>query len=200
MGRGGAGDELVVGEIEDTEAGESSNPAVGAGVHRHVGGGEELEIGDAVAELDGLDPPADILEERLVKDDLPDALRSKCGCPALCCKHPVREEPPGGDHSRRVQQFPSQGGKLLLCSGFPLKPFVKEEEEGLTLLGGEGDGIVVQIVFQAEGGALRGWGDKVTGRGGQGNAEELAQLDELRELEAGQTRRGHRDGDVDVGD
>ena len=70
VGGRGAGDEFIIGKVENSNTWQAIIPTIGTGVLRDVGGGLELKEGDAVTEIDGLDPPVDVFEEGRVQDDI----------------------------------------------------------------------------------------------------------------------------------
>ena len=85
--RRGTGDKFIVGKIENANTWEAVVPTIRTGIFGDVGGGGELEEGDAIAELDGLDPPVDVLEERGVQNDI----EARRGGAAFCCEDAVEK-------------------------------------------------------------------------------------------------------------
>ena len=77
---------------------------------------------------------------------------------------------------------------------------MKGVEEGDHLVGRERDGVEVQVVLKAQGGAARRRRNQVAGSVGQGDTEVLAQLEEHRILELGEVGGGHSDGVVNISD
>ena len=69
VGRGTAGDVFICREVENAESGEPIEPPIRTGIFGDVGGGGEVEEGDAVTQVKGLNPPVKILEEGSVKDN-----------------------------------------------------------------------------------------------------------------------------------
>ena len=86
--RRGTGDKFVIGKVENSNTWEAVIPPVRAGVLGDVGGGGELEERDAVAKLDGLNPPVDVLKERGVENDI----EAGRGGASFCCEDSVEEE------------------------------------------------------------------------------------------------------------
>lgn len=66
MNRRRASDELVIGKIEDSNPRKPANPSIRAGIPGDVDSGGSLEKSDAVAEIDGTNPPADVIKESFV--------------------------------------------------------------------------------------------------------------------------------------
>ena len=109
VGRRGAGDKFIVGEIEDANTWKAVIPPIRTGVLGDVGGGGELEEGDPVAKLDGLDPPVDVLEERGVQDNI----EAGRGGAAFCGEYPVKEETARRDDSGGVDKTAGEGTQLF---------------------------------------------------------------------------------------
>ena len=80
VGGRGTGDIFVVGKIENANTWEAVVPTIRTGVFGDVGGGGELEERDTIAELDGLDPPVDVLKERGVQNDVEAGRRGAAFC------------------------------------------------------------------------------------------------------------------------
>ena len=100
VGRRGTGDEFVIGKIENSNTWEAVIPPVRAGVLCDVGGGGELEERDAVAKLDGLDPPVDVLKECGVENDI----EAGRGGATFCCEDTVEEKTARCDDSSGVHE------------------------------------------------------------------------------------------------
>ena len=97
--------------------------------------------------------------------DNPELVASFCG------EDTVEEEPAGGDDRSSVDQFAGERAQVLLCSGLPVHPVVEGLEHGGDFLGGQGDGVEVEVVLQSQGSAARGRRDQVAGRLGQGDTQ-----------------------------
>ena len=102
--RRGTGDKFIVGEVENADTWETIIPPIRAGVLGDVGGGGKLEEGDTIAELDGLDPPVDVLEECGVENDV----EARSGGAAFCCEDTVEEKSARGDDSSGVHEATGQ--------------------------------------------------------------------------------------------
>ena len=110
VGRRGTGDEFVVGKIENSNTWEAFIPPVRAGVLCDVGGGGKLEERDAIAKLDGLNPPVDVLKEGGVENDI----EAGRGGATFRCEDSVEEETARSDDSGSVDEAASKRTELLL--------------------------------------------------------------------------------------
>ena len=91
VGGRGAGDKFIIGKVEDSNTWQAIIPTIRTGVLGDVCGGGELQEGDPVAELDGFDPPVDVLKECGVQDDI----QAGCGSTAFCGQHSIEEQSSG---------------------------------------------------------------------------------------------------------
>ena len=148
---GWAGDKFSGREIENADARETTSPAVRAGVHGDVGGGGEFQEGDAIAEIDGIDPPADVFEEGVIQDDG----EAGAGGTSFGGEDAIEEKAARGNDTSRIDEAAGEGGQFLLGSGLLGQPYVESFQEGRDFFSGEGDGVLIEVVFQSKSRAAR---------------------------------------------
>ena len=100
VGGRGAGDKLIIGKVENSNTWQAIIPTIRTGVLRDVCGGGELQEGDPIAELDGLNPPVDVLKECGVQDDI----QAGCGSAAFCGQDSIEEQSSGWDDSSGIHK------------------------------------------------------------------------------------------------
>ena len=144
VGRRGTGDEFVVGKIENSNTWEAFIPPVRAGVLCDVGGGGKLEERDAIAKLDGLNPPVDVLKEGGVENDI----EAGRGGATFCCEDTVEEETARGDDACGVHEAAGERTQFFFGGGLLGGPGVQRLEQGGDFVGGKGDGVCFQIILQ----------------------------------------------------
>lgn len=110
MFRGSAGDVLMVGEIINPNTWELIVPAIAARILGDVDGGVMLEEGDAVPEMQCLQPPSNIVLEGGIKDD---GNIEACSA-AFRGQNPICEKSPRGHHCSSIDEFTCEGAQILL--------------------------------------------------------------------------------------
>ena len=92
----------------------------------------------------------------------------------------------------------SEGAEILLSDRLLGEPLVQSLEQGGDFVGRESDGVGLEVIFQPKSRAAGGRRNKMAGGVGEGDAEVLAQLDELVVLELGEVGWRHGHGVVDI--
>ena len=166
------------GEIEPRETGEVVMPTVTRGIHGDGDVGVVLEKRDTVARLESVPPPDKISLAGGIEQDG----TVVSGCEALGGQQAVGHEPAGPDDVGRVEQAAREGCQLLLRNVGFFQPGVDGTEERVQLLGGNGNGVFVKIIQNAECDAFRSRGGNVAWGSGQFKPEIFTKLDKGAEL------------------
>ena len=86
-------------------------PTIGGGINGNGGSGLVDQEGDSVPDLEGLQPPLNVVSEGFLQVNRCD----KLVCSSLCGQNPVDEQSSGEQYVTRIKKFTCEGGKLSVC-------------------------------------------------------------------------------------